>query len=492
MKLYWKIVLLTLLPLLLTAGAGFFQIEGMRRIEDGSREKAKNLKVALLHSRFRAFREEREKYATLLAGNRDAARAVKIGDTGFLLSWSQLFLDPLRLSRILFTDMEGTVLARAHILYRFGDNLGSHPIVASALGGESSSGIFSLGGELLILHSLPVKLYGEIQVGTVVVGTELTSEYLAALAEGAVEGMELKIEGVPALSTGNCDGERYAISLPFSVSEGTLKIENITVYFSKDPLASGLFFFQRNLALALVILSIFLASGVFFLLRRYLCPFFFLARDVTLLSEEPENFSKLQKKLSLDFKKYKKHEILVIVGALSGLMERVQKTILLLEWSSRMDPLTRISNRLHLDSILKNETLSAQHTEEPLSVVIFDLDHFKQVNDEFGHQMGDKVLRRTAEILKLLVPVGFVGRWGGEEFLAVLPGATALEALDFGERTRKAMEREPFPISRSVTMSAGVTEMVSGDTPDSLVARADKALYEAKGAGRNRVVLRKA
>ncbi len=492
MKLYWKIVLLALLPLLLIAGVGFFQIEGMRRIKKKSREEAENLKITLLHSRFRAFREEREKCASLLAGSSDAARAVKIGDTGFLLPWGELFLDPPSLSRVFFTDMEGVVLARAHAPYRFGDNLGDHPLVASTLRGKSSSGIFEMEGDLLILYALPVKLYGEIQVGSVMVGTELTSEFLATLIEGSVVGMELEVEGFPLLAVGNCSGEKHTVPLFPVSSEKTLKVERVTAFFGEDPLASGLFLVQRNLTLALAILPVFLAWGFFLLLRRYLRPFFLLAQDVTLLSEEPENFSKLQKKLSLHFNKYKNHEILIILGALSGLMKRVQKTILLLEWSSRMDHLTRISNRLHLDSILKSETLSAQHTEEPLSVVIFDLDHFKRVNDEFGHQMGDKVLRRTAEILKLLVPVGFVGRWGGEEFLAVLPGATASEALDFGERTRKAMEREPFSIFRSVTISAGVAEMASGDTPDSLVARADKALYEAKEAGRNRVVFRKA
>lgn len=491
MKLYWKIVLLTLLPLLLTAGVGFFQIEGIRRIEEGSREKAENLKIALLHSRFRAFREEREKCAALLAGNSDAARAAKIGDTGFLLPWGQLFLDSPRLSRIFFTDMEGTVLARAHAPYRFGDHLGSHPIVASALRGETSSGIFSLEGELLLLHSLPVKLYGEIQVGTVVVGTKLTPEYLTLLAEGAVSGMELKVQGIPIVVTGNCDGERRAVSFLLSTSGEALRVENITVFFSKDPLASGLFLFQRNLALALVALAVFLALGVFLLLRHYLRPFLSLARDVTLLSEEPENFFKLRKKLDRDYKKYGYHEISIIVRALSRLMERVQKTILLLEWASRIDTLTRISNRLHLDSVLKSETLSAYHKKEILSVVLFDLDHFKRVNDDFGHQAGDRVLQRTAEILKLLVPKGFVGRWGGEEFLAVLPGVPASEALEFGEQVRKALEVEPFTISRNVTISAGVTEIRSGDTPDSLVARADKALYEAKATGRNRVVLQK-
>ncbi len=125
-------------------------------------------------------------------------------------------------------------------------------------------------------------------------------------------------------------------------------------------------------------------------------------------------------------------------------------------------------------------------------MVLFDLDHFKQVNDDFGHQAGDRVLQRTAEILKLFVPTGFVGRWGGEEFLAILPGLAASERVVFGERIREAIREQRFLPDRIVTISAGVVEMASGDTPDLLVGRADKALYEAKATGRNKVVFRKA
>ncbi len=85
-----------------------------------------------------------------------------------------------------------------------------------------------------------------------------------------------------------------------------------------------------------------------------------------------------------------------------------------------------------------------------------------------------------------------MGRWGGEEFLAVLPGLAAHEAMAFGERVRVAMEKERFSVDRQITISAGIAEMAPGDTPDFLVGRADKALYEAKATGRNKVVFREA
>ena len=489
MKLYWKIILLALLPLSLALGLGFFRLEAILRFQRANQEKAEHLKTALLSSRFESFRQERQKYASILGGANDAARAAEAKDTGFLLRWGKLFLDPLHPSRIFFTDMNGTVLARAHDAHRFGDSLKGSPALASALRGERVEGIFNVEGEMLSLSALPVKLYGEIPTGVVLVGTELTSEYLARLLEGTGLGMELKMEGFPLLAAGDREGRR--IDFPPSSSKdsfpGSLKTEKATLFIPEDPLTSNLLLFQRNLGLAMFLLFTLLISGFFLLLRRYLRPFSLLVEDVTLLSGNQEDFSRLRIKLVRDYR-YVNHEVAVIAQALSKLMERLQETILLLEWTSRTDPLTHISNRLHLDSLLTGEMARVRREKKPLSVLIFDLDHFKEVNDDFGHQAGDEVLRRTAEILKIFVPRGYVGRWGGEEFLAILPEVSAPEALEFGERARKAMEREPLPISRVVTISAGVAEMSGEDSPDSLVARADKALYEAKSTGRNRVV----
>ncbi len=493
MKLYWKIILLALLPLSLALGLGFFRLEAILRFHRANQEKAEHLKMALLYSRFESFRQERQRYASILGGASDAARAAEAKDTGFLLRWGKLFLDPLHPSRIFFTDMNGTVLARAHDAHRFGDSLKGSPALAPVLRGERVEGIFNVEGEMLSLSALPVKLYGDIPTGAVLVGTELTSEYLARLVEETGLGMELKVEGFPLLAAGDREGRR--IDFPPSSSQdsfpGSLKIEKAILFIPEDPLTSNLLLFQRNLGLVMFLLFMLLISGFFLLLRRYLRPFSLLVEDVTLLSGSQEDLFRLRKKLEKDYR-YANHEVSVIAAALSRLMEHVQETITLLEWTSRTDRLTRISNRLHLDSVLETSILETRAKEEPLSVVLFDLDHFKQVNDDFGHQAGDRVLQRTAEILKLFVPTGFVGRWGGEEFLAILPGLAASEAVVFGERIREAIREQRFLPDRIVTISAGVVEMASGDTPDLLVGRADKALYEAKATGRNKVVFRKA
>lgn len=491
MRLYWKILLLALLPLFLALGFGFFRLEGLLHFHKGIHDKEQDLKLALLASRIEAHQQQLRTYAAILAGSPDATRAVEAGDTGFLVQWGKLFLDPLRISRVFFTDLEGVVLARAHDPYHFGDSLGGYPALTEALSEGQARGVYELEGDLVALCAVPVKLYGEISLGVALVATEITPAFLAFISEGTGLGLELKVEGFPLFSAPLSGKARSSVSLLPKISAGNIQVEEARAFFEEDTLGSDLLLFQRRIMPGMLMLSLFLVLGLFLLLRRYLRPFSLLVEDVTLLSGTQDDVLRLREKLEKNHQ-YVNHEASIIVEALSRLMQRVQETITLLEWTSRTDPLTQISNRLHLDALLESNLNEARRKGEPLSVAIFDLDHFKQVNDDFGHQAGDAVLQRAAEILKLSAPSGFVGRWGGEEFLAILPEFGGDEAVALGERVRVALEKERFSVDRQITISVGIAEMAPGDSPDFLVGRADKALYEAKATGRNKVVFREA
>lgn len=158
------------------------------------------------------------------------------------------------------------------------------------------------------------------------------------------------------------------------------------------------------------------------------------------------------------------------------------------------DGLTGLYNRRHLEERLREMFDHSVRLHEPLAVVMFDLDHFKSVNDTFGHQAGDDVLRELASVLRRCArEVDRVGRYGGEEFMAILPGTVLDAAVTFAERARQEVEAHPFPYEGGVlrrTMSCGVAAWphprIHGR--DELVKAADDALYVAKRLGRNRVV----
>lgn len=156
------------------------------------------------------------------------------------------------------------------------------------------------------------------------------------------------------------------------------------------------------------------------------------------------------------------------------------------------DELTGVYNRRFLMETLQREASRAARLGAPLSVCLFDLDHFKAVNDSFGHAAGDAVLKRFTEIARTgLRGVDVLARHGGEEFLLVLPDTDLQGAVSCAERIRGNVEREDFPVippSHRVTVTAGVACTLPAETVDGLLARADKGLYQGKRSGRNRVV----
>jgi diguanylate cyclase (GGDEF)-like protein len=154
------------------------------------------------------------------------------------------------------------------------------------------------------------------------------------------------------------------------------------------------------------------------------------------------------------------------------------------------DHLTGVANRRGLTEKLSEEIARSKRYEERFSVLLLDLDHFKQINDEYGHEMGDKILIEVTEILQeQRRQADTVGRWGGEEFLMILPHNNAQEAVEAASRIRKTIEDHEFPNALDVTVSIGVTEYREGESIEQLVARADTAMYQAKDKGRNRVVI---
>lgn len=157
------------------------------------------------------------------------------------------------------------------------------------------------------------------------------------------------------------------------------------------------------------------------------------------------------------------------------------------------DGLTRLYNRHYLDTHLKNLAKQALDTGRNLSVVIMDMDHFKKVNDTYGHGVGDEVLKALADIIvKTIRSADLAARYGGEEFVVLMPETDAARAYEAAERLRKSIESTPLVVSHPdsplhKTVSIGYATMTANDTPQSLLKRADDALYEAKEAGRNRV-----
>lgn len=172
---------------------------------------------------------------------------------------------------------------------------------------------------------------------------------------------------------------------------------------------------------------------------------------------------------------------------------RIHRLMRLLEQRAQIDGLTGLWNRAHFDERFANELACAQRNKTPMSLVLCDLDHFKKINDTFGHPAGDAVLQGFAKVLTSeLRSYDVACRYGGEEFAVILPDAGLPASMAICERIRKALEARHWPNFPDIraTASFGVTDrgIDGSDSPSAWLDAADKCLYEAKQSGRNRVV----
>jgi two-component system cell cycle response regulator len=187
---------------------------------------------------------------------------------------------------------------------------------------------------------------------------------------------------------------------------------------------------------------------------------------------------------------------LAVAARIITLEARLREVNASLAYQASHDRLTDLYNRPAISEYAESELARSMRSGHDLSLVLLDLDHFKAINDRYGHLAGDAALHHAARrIVAAVRPYDWVGRWGGEEFLLVLPDATGAQAGGVAERVRLSVAAEPLTLpsgeALSLTLSGGVacTAGREGLTLDSLFLEADAALYKAKRAGRNQIAV---
>jgi len=192
-------------------------------------------------------------------------------------------------------------------------------------------------------------------------------------------------------------------------------------------------------------------------------------------------------------KPFETAELMARVGSalhVKQLQDELRMRNAALEKMARTDALTGLFNRRHLDDELRRRHSAARRHHEPLCLLLLDIDHFKRINDTYGHPVGDLVLCAFSEVLRAGTREEDVsGRWGGEEFLVILPRTELNGATEVADRIRLAVAREPISVAGQdifVTVSGGCA-LGPSDSVDSLLREVDLRLYEAKASGRDRI-----
>jgi diguanylate cyclase (GGDEF)-like protein len=193
-------------------------------------------------------------------------------------------------------------------------------------------------------------------------------------------------------------------------------------------------------------------------------------------------------------KPFENIELIARVGSavhVKKLQDQLRQRNADLDRMSRTDALTGLYNRRHLDEELLHQQSNANRHNDPLCVVLLDIDHFKRVNDNYGHSAGDLVLRGFADRLRAELRAGDIaGRWGGEEFLIIMPRTDSDGGLEVAERLRSTTAAKPIAageVDIEVSVSGGCASS-TGDSAEALLHLADTCLYRAKASGRNKII----
>lgn len=191
---------------------------------------------------------------------------------------------------------------------------------------------------------------------------------------------------------------------------------------------------------------------------------------------------------TLEHLQVKQEELIEVQNALKRSNLLLSEANSLLQSRATRDPLTGLFNRLKFNELVEIELQRAFRYKQPLSLIVFDIDHFKTVNDSRGHAEGDNVLTEIADLVSVNIREGdLLFRWGGEEFVILTLHCDGDEAAGLAEKLRGLIDEYRFGITEVVTCSFGVAALLLGDDRERLFRRADEALYRAKQGGRNRV-----
>lgn len=228
---------------------------------------------------------------------------------------------------------------------------------------------------------------------------------------------------------------------------------------------------------------------------EYLNKIVLLERQIKLLRESRKQEGRLRTQLTqtMDSLKKKERQLQELNEHLEQRVEErtheLNISLRQLSLQASTDHLTKIINRMKFNILLEQKIKEDKRTKVPMSIVFFDIDYFKQVNDTYGHTIGDEVLVTFSKIISENIrEEDIFSRWGGEEFIAIFDNCDTQNVLLRAERLREIIANTLFSMNQHITCSIGVTEFIETDDSDTIILRVDRALYQAKENGRNRVV----
>ncbi|MCB2174085.1 diguanylate cyclase [bacterium] len=413
-------------------------------------------------------------------------------DNEVLFNWGASFIGPA--DTIIFIDDTGLVIARAPDEFSFGDTLAATPFFTVALHSGSYRGITMLDGMLQVVAARRIDKYDDMSLGVVCIGKTLTPQLLKHLTQD--NSMALRYDEPGHLIAADGDGRSSYRQALLDISDSDLATRgSFHVDFLVSSSYRDLLRLKRSIVLIGSIIAGITLTLLLLILHRQFAPYDIITQAILDYASGTVDLAHLRQRLARVNSK-PSSEVRQIHTALVKLLDTISQNFQRLEeYADRLqelairDALTQLYNRRFMDSTLASEIKRSTRYGYPLSVLLLDIDHFKEVNDRHGHHVGDEVLQQMARLLQHNSRESdVIARWGGEELLIACPGIALQEAAQYAEKLRTMIEEHRFAGPISTTASFGVAQYEQGEGVDTLLIRVDNNLYQAKRAGRNVVV----
>lgn len=472
-NLYYKIFFVALIPILLITIINFSQIEYFTQKQLQTIDNTNAIQRVMIQNRVNKALSLIQRDLDILTNAYEVVEAVKYNDNDVLSIWGKKFLSTN--DKIIFTDIHGVIISRAHDEFNFGDSI--KPELLTALQQtEHYSSLRTIDDEqLALLEAKPIKQYGELIVGYIIIAKHLDAAFINEITKGT----------------------NYTIKVSTATSTLPLSLENIqhsdvSLGFKliNNTQEKNLESVKRNILFYTLLLISVLIVSLYQVIKKHLIAYSDFAQIVENFAQEKISIKDLVKQSDSFTQKHQKHEISAISNTVHTMAKQIDKTQSNLELLSQTDALTNISNRRKLNNILNDLTRQALRYHTHFSIMIIDIDHFKNINDEFGHQAGDEVLKKLADELSSHIRQSdYFGRYGGEEFVIICPNSTSVDTILLAEKLRAITQQTQFCNDIKLTISIGVAEFNELSLSlEELIRQADKNLYKAKRMGRNQVI----
>ncbi len=456
---------------------------------DATLKETQHNKVTAIAQRMSEQATQLQQTTINLSYPREIIQSVEAADNEILFDWSYSFSQSV--DSIIFTDSQGIVLARAPEEFHFGDSLANEEFASLTMQQGSYLGLTRIAGELSLVASRTIRKYNDLTIGMVAVVRKITPQMLQhyvgdentiIIASDLTQHIQSSHADKPVLWS----EPLFQGALPFDNADifrvNTLTDNNLGELMK---LKSRLYrnAFLSGVAMLLVLILI---------LYWQFSPFKRLLNNILAYVDGSIDLPLLRTRL-MQQPKRPTREIISITDALIKMTDtltdsfkRIEDLNAKLTALANRDPLTGLLNRRGIAQFMEHELARAHRYHNPLSVILGDIDYFKTINDSYGHHKGDTVLQKVAEILTANSRAAdIVCRWGGEEFLILCPENNLEQSNMIAEKIRCCIEQYNFGISDQLTCSFGISEFTAPEKLEQFIARADKALYLAKGAGRN-------